>query len=235
MPRHYHPDVPDEMKGAIESFNNTTSGIVDSFALKLNEQPPPSTIFHYTDDLGLRGIIEYGTLRLTDIFYLNDPSELRHGCRPAIELITSAANETQPEIKQLAENIEARLIKGIEQAFRFFTLSFSQDGDDLGQWRAYADNGRGYALGFDGRILQQAFVKPGNNWVTFPVCYSENDLRRIHEEIVHHGLPLISMPREKGLTSDAKNNYMHELLSVFVVSITHAALFFKHKAYSNEK
>jgi Protein of unknown function (DUF2971) len=171
---------------------------------------------------------------LTDIFYLNDPSELRHGCRPAIELITSAANETQPEIKQLAENIEGRLIKGIEQAFRFFTLSFSQDGDDLGQWRAYADNGRGYALGFDGRILQQAFVKPGNNWVTFPVCYSENDLRRIHEEIVHHGLPLISMPREKGLTSDAKNNYMHELLLAFVVSIIHAALFFKHKAYSNE-
>jgi hypothetical protein len=32
---------------------------------------------------------------------------------------------------------------GIEAAGHFFICCFSGDGDDLGQWRAYADDGRG--------------------------------------------------------------------------------------------
>jgi hypothetical protein len=30
-----------------------------------------------------------------------------------------------------------------------FVASFSTDGDSLSQWRAYADDGRGFAIGFD--------------------------------------------------------------------------------------
>jgi hypothetical protein len=34
---------------------------------------PPPIIYHYTNDAGLRGILESGKLWLTDIFDLNDP------------------------------------------------------------------------------------------------------------------------------------------------------------------
>jgi hypothetical protein len=36
----------------------------------------------------------------------------------------------------------------------FFIASFSRARDDLGQWRAYADNGRGYAIGFAPRVFR---------------------------------------------------------------------------------
>jgi Protein of unknown function (DUF2971) len=39
---------------------------------------------------------------------------------------------------------------------KFFALSFSATFDELGQWRAYADDGRGYALGFDTEKLEGA-------------------------------------------------------------------------------
>jgi hypothetical protein len=40
-------------------------------------EEPPHIIYHYTGDVGLRGILETGQLWLTDVYGLNDPSELR--------------------------------------------------------------------------------------------------------------------------------------------------------------
>ena len=45
---------------------------------------------------------------------------------------------------------------GIEQVAHFFVCCFSKAEEDLGQWRAYADNGRGYSIGFDAHMLEQA-------------------------------------------------------------------------------
>jgi hypothetical protein len=49
--------------------------------------------------------------------------------------------------------------EGIENIANFFVCSFSKDGNDLSQWRSYADDGRGYVLGFDTQALEQAFGK----------------------------------------------------------------------------
>ena len=184
-------DLPTEMQKAIEDFNRKTSALLDSFKQQVMSKPTPSTIFQYNNDVGLRGIIESGTLRLTDIFYLNDPSELRHGCQPAIEFITAEESEVRPEIKAFAPYLRARLQSGIEAA-NLFVLSFSEAGNDLAQWRAYADNGHGYALGFDGHILEQAFGKSKLGFATFPVSYSEDKLRHMHRQIIDELCPLIS-------------------------------------------
>ena len=41
-----------------------------------------------------------------------------------------------------------------EAASHFFICCFSGDSDDLGQWRAYDDNGQGFALAFDASEAQ---------------------------------------------------------------------------------
>jgi hypothetical protein len=59
-----------------------------------------------------------------------------------------------------AQQFESFLIDGgIEDAAHYFLGCFSADSDDLGQWRAYADNGRGFGLGFDTGLLEGAYVK----------------------------------------------------------------------------
>jgi hypothetical protein len=104
------------------------------------------------------------------VFHLNDPSELRHGCNPAIEFITANENNAQPEINEFAVRLREMLQRGIDGA-KIFVLSFSEAGNDLAQWRAYADNGRGYALGFDGYNLEEAFKKSTRGSMSFPVHY----------------------------------------------------------------
>ena len=123
----------------------------------------------------------------------------------------------------------------IEGVGHLFVLSFSENGDDLGQWRAYADNGRGYALGFDAHTLEQAFAAQGPGHMTFPVSYDEAELRHMHQEIINQLCPLISLPRGRNLRSEVINEYMSELLILLCLPIIRAALFFKHKAYNNEQ
>jgi len=102
----------------------------------------------------LRGILEGGQLWLTDVFKLNDPSELRHGFSLAGGVLNNKVADSHPAAKQFAKNFAALVQQGaIERSGHLFLCSFSASGDDLGQWRAYADDGRGYALAFDAKML----------------------------------------------------------------------------------
>jgi hypothetical protein len=226
------------MRAALETFSQLAEGVVNKFAQTLEAKAPPATIYHYTNDLGLRGIIETGNLWFSDIFNQNDPSELRHGLLPAIEIMRIEADRVAvPEAKTFSKNLSGMLRGGIEKTAHYFVCCFSTAEDDLGQWRAYADNGRGYALGFDAQLLEQAFVagppKPGR--MTFPITYGEDQLRAMYQKIIAEVLPLISLPRSyAGLSSDGLNSYMSELSTILSLPIVRAALFFKHGAYSNE-
>ena len=70
-------------------------------------QPPPPLIFHYTNDVGLKGILDTGKLWFTDIFDLNDPSELSHGFSHAVTILNGMAAGGPPESKLFAQQFEA--------------------------------------------------------------------------------------------------------------------------------
>jgi len=58
-------------------FDRDAEHIVAGFVRALLSQPVPPIIYHYTNDVGLRGIWITVNSGLSDIFSLNDPSELR--------------------------------------------------------------------------------------------------------------------------------------------------------------
>jgi hypothetical protein len=231
--------VPDDMREATENFYKESEEVVNSFARRLEEEPAPAMIYHYTNDAGLRGIIETGQLWLTDIFNLNDPTELRYGLKPATEIMESEADKGGPEVKQFTKNMAAMLQGGVEKVAHYFVCCFSRTGDDLGQWRAYADNGRGYALGFDGSTLEQAFTRVGTTPIsgpmTFPVTYGDDRLREMQRQIISKVIPLLSAPYGRDLPNGAINKYMSELSVSLSVPLLRSALFFKHKAYTHEQ
>lgn len=232
--------VPRDMQDALDKFNGEAEEIVRSLLQTLDSQEPPPIIYHYTNDLGLRGILETGQLWLTDIFNLNDPSELHHGFSHAIEILRSRAVTGPPECRTFAERFAAFALKGgIRGSAHFFICSFSSCRDDLGQWRAYGDNGRGYVLGFDGKALENGFTKEGEvpipNNCTFHVMYKDAEVRAIHGQLIEKMLDLISLPRGRHLESAAINAYMGELQLCLTMHALRIALFFKHAAYENEK
>jgi DUF2971 family protein len=157
--------------------------------------------------------------------------------QPTINFLRAECRDDRPEIMQFADNVAAMLKQGIEDAGHYFVCCFSAAGDELGQWRAYADNGRGYALGFDANALEQAFATanlPGSGHMSFQVNYDEAQLRDIHKCIVERALPLISLPRYRDFPSGTIDDFMSELLKYLCLHVIQSAFFFKHKVYCNE-
>lgn len=231
------------MQDALDKFSCEAGQITASFLKTLESQKPPPMIYHYTDDVGLRGVLEAGQLWLTDIFNLNDPSELNHGFSNAINVLNSMVANGPPESRKFAEHLTAfAQQRGIQGSAHFFVCSFSSCGDDLGQWRAYADNGRGYALGFDTTALENGFTKGGTPLpntdtytAAFPITYKDAELAKIHRRIIEKMLSLISLPRGRNLQSAAIDSFMTDLSVSLMTHTVNAALFFKHEAYDNER
>jgi hypothetical protein len=232
--------IPRDMAKAIVEYDAEATRILQAFVNMVEAKKPPTVLYHYTNDAGLAGIVESGKFWFSDIFALNDPSELRHGLGIAIDLLKSRAADTRPEIATFASMFERfDLDAGIEAAGHFFICCFSADGDDLGQWRAYADNGQGFALGFDTRSLEDAFTKkkgkPIKQHSTFHVTYDDQELTRIQTALVDMVDPLISLPRTTRVRGNALNAYMMDLLVYHSMDVIRGVMFFKHEAYRNEK
>lgn len=215
--------VPRDMQEALERFNEEAAEIVQSCLAALESQPPPPIVYHYTNDVGLKGILEAGQLWLTDIFSLNDPSELTHGFSVAIKALTSKVASDSVVSEKFAKNFAAFAQQGaISKVAHFFMCSFSSRGDDLGQWRAYADNGRGYAIGFDAKALEEAYTRKGGialpNNSTFHITYNDGQLLGIQTQIVEKMRSLVMLPAGGNLKNAQINVYMSELQMLTVLA-----------------
>src|SRR6266478_1775716 len=237
----HHPSfglVPSDMRDAIIKFYSEAQEIIGSFLTKLESYQPPPLVYHYTDDTGLKGILQSGRIWLTDIFSLNDPSELRHSLSRAATILNEKAAAGPPETKIFATDFGA-LNRALPRSAHYFVCSFSEAGDDLGQWRAYADNGRGYALGFITQALEAAFGKgfeaTTSTMAAFPVTYDDSTLDVIQRQIIERMFALVSLPRGRDLPKEVIAAYIVELSVALAVNVLHAGLFFKHEPYSNER
>src|SRR6202521_4389086 len=148
--------ISPEVRKAQERFTKEAKEVLRLFKEKVEGRTSPGTVHHYTDDVGLSGILETGKLRLSNLFKLNDPSELRHGLSIASDILKTRA--LREPLAKLSADFHSYLETELNTTGHYFVCSFSSDGNDLGQWRAYADNGRGYAHGFDLKRQEKAFA-----------------------------------------------------------------------------
>ncbi|HEY4930886.1 MAG TPA: DUF2971 domain-containing protein [Terriglobales bacterium] len=143
--------------------------------------------------------------------------------------------------QKFTENITAFAESGlVQRVAHLFVCSFSSRPDDLGQWRAYADGAKGYVLGFDGKLLEEAFIRNYDgslirNRSTFHIRYDDNQLREVHNEIVKRMSHLILLPEgRRDLPNGAINAYMNELMLSTLLHLLQVVLSFKHSAYLHE-
>jgi hypothetical protein len=112
-------------------------------------------LYHYTAGSGLIEIIKSGELWSTRAACLNDSSEMLY----PIELLRRKVRErlessVTREIGFLLKELDARLIEPTMGTRGPFVACFSEDGDDLSQWRAYGGGEGGYAIQFDFQHLR---------------------------------------------------------------------------------
>jgi hypothetical protein len=109
-------------------------------------------VWHYTDGVGLLGMLQQRSLWASEAMQLNDTSELRHG-RDLIRGLVGA--EGQGDSREAALH-NLRLFDEDREQIKTFILSASTTGDSLNQWRGYGGDA-GYAVGLDARELLDLF------------------------------------------------------------------------------
>lgn len=107
----------------------------------------PDTIYHYCSPEVAFTILRDRTLWLSSISNLNDYSEIVWAQR--------IIDEQLAEIKDKVPDKDIESLRNLLYLNRglFFICCFSEEGDILSQWRAYAGDGKGVAIGFDPKKL----------------------------------------------------------------------------------
>ncbi|MFY2789336.1 DUF2971 domain-containing protein [Rhodococcus sp. MALMAid1271] len=119
-------------------------------------------LFHYTDPAGFVGIIQSSKLWATNAAFLNDTQEMTFGANLIAAEISLAASRLRHPSRSLAStDAELQKTQAWTQVLSYlqasyspsrvsygpYVVCFSKNGNDLGQWRGYAN--AGYAIGFE--------------------------------------------------------------------------------------
>ncbi len=138
---------------------------------KVFPSKPPEIIYHYTTQKGILGIIPTRSMWATQAHFLNDKNEVFLTFKLLESELSRLVGESQsPHHRSLLNEIRHNL-ENLSQS-HIFTISFCKEGDLLSQWRGYAAQGKGYALGFDLRSLSNIAKK--QNFVAWPCVYNPN-------------------------------------------------------------
>lgn len=173
--------------------------LLDAFwqLFHMQSQISPPYLYHYTNEDGLVGILESGSLWATHMVHMNDPEEMRYGHQLYEDAIVNALQRaTDPEKEFLEKcgehfnqqmNLEASLPAG-------FCASFSTKADDAHQWRNYAANLNGVCLAFDTKVLLDRLSQKLYDRIPTPLFqlvamnYGSADQQRHVEKLVDGGI-----------------------------------------------
>lgn len=233
-----------EAEGLLNSFTNQIPAWIEKDLTAAVNIAPQQTIYHYTDVKGALGILKSGQLWFTERAHLNDPVEIQYGVDIAHELFAIAARSAVTKIPEEATTH----LKGEQvfllRSFGFWIFSFSMDGDDLSQWRSYADDGRGVCLGFSTSALDinelAKLIPTSQTFLQFPVGYKKKDLverLRSHIDDAIKLLEKVDLPsrasyRERyGTALLYERDFFYRLNDLVYAN----SLLFKPDAYENEK
>lgn len=151
--------------------------------------PIPTDIYHYTSAAGLAGILSGSSIYGTHMAYLNDAEEMVYGLEISREIfapgsgIMTAAAVNDPKyvrsIRDVLSRLQSEVAANLTDRRRYpFVSCFSAKGDQLSQWRGYADDG-GYAIRFDGKLLRRSIWRELENGESKPDPFT--DVREIYD------------------------------------------------------
>jgi len=204
----------------------------------------PEMLWHYTNADSLESILTTKSIYSTQFNYLNDPSEIKLFARIA-QHIASQRSKDLPTIKEneLIETPEQykaawwNIIKDLDEILisnPICVTCFSESNDLLGQWQAYADNCKGYAIGISTEWLNNQTISEGFPFRLLKVIYHPKEqiklISRVLDLVIDEASSILSEVEEKDLEETL--NLMIDLIRKLAAEISPIV---KHPAYSDER
>jgi hypothetical protein len=142
----------------------------------LGNRDLPPILYHYTSQLGLKGMLNTKTIWASKIHYLNDSKEFalaldltRRELKKRISDATSPGDRSRLEL--LLDTIHT--IAGVNTC----VCCFSELDDDLSQWRGYGGGDAGFSVGFTREWFTR--VKETLGLSLSPCIYDPEDQQRL--------------------------------------------------------
>ena len=139
------------LKLIVSSLLKNTKVLKEKVKMEVyNRTDEKHIVYHYCSVDTFLNIIKYKKLWLSDSHYMNDSTEGIWIDKLVKETITEFIKDN-PKNKTQLDALEVAYNK-LGHSKHYF-ISFSKDGDVLSQWRAYADDGYGVAIGFQSGLF----------------------------------------------------------------------------------
>ena len=152
--------------------------------IQLIGKAPPAILSHYTNGNALIEIIKTGRLFSTQISCVNDTTEYSY----SVNMLHTAFKRVRPSVAGqpdavfLLDYIDNNISTGTSTS-EWFVTCFTQNRDDLSQWRAYGNGENGYSLGFNCGGITANIMH--NKCLLAPVQYDPAIHTRITDAVAH--------------------------------------------------
>lgn len=126
-----------------------------------SDKAVPAVLYHYTSREGLLGILKSGSLWASSCMFMNDIKEFSHASNMLKDAASVRSSRSSDWLHRQLLNHAQTLDTALDLRKQIAICSMSEDGDLLGQWRAYGRPGDSYAIGFDGLALAKELQRQG--------------------------------------------------------------------------
>jgi Protein of unknown function (DUF2971) len=194
----------------------------------------PDTLYHYTDAGGLIGIIDSKTLWATDARYLNDTLEVEYARRLVRDVLEDKRDSQPSEVVREFLESAIETFNPYEALYCVFVACFCEEGDLLSQWRAYADRGAGYSIGFNSGALFNHPKSVSENRMLRKVEYDEDEQVRLLRELVEAICGTLDA-ETSGMGLIQANGFIYDACRLLRELLTEYLACFKHPGFKEEQ
>lgn len=111
-------------------------------------------VYHYCSAETALAILSRKTLRFGDATCMNDGEEIIWADKQVKKAVSRLRDrdDIPDELPAISKSFAGKFLIEWDRCVKIskqFLSCFSKDGDSLSQWRAYADNAKGFSIGFD--------------------------------------------------------------------------------------
>ena len=211
-----------------------------------NELPP--LLYHYTTQSSLLGIMKDKSIRATNIFFLNDSLEFKYAADIVKEVISPAfeslplrnryaltglfGGETPPDDPGKEPEYRKRdFLEGIYRVIddfewdEIYVSSFTEEGDQLSQWRGYCPGGNGFSIGL--RTSELVNQMKQQDFILAKCIYERERQKEIIRNIINYAVN--RLPEAQG------SKGMISLISDTLRSLIPTIPTLKHESFHEEK
>ena len=208
---------------------------------KILDNDKNCTIYHYTKPEKLLNILSGGTIRFSNVLYLNDKEEVAYSYKLIVNMIDEFKDlelnsELFDKIKTHFSNRYKYIVDGsndFENKLEYFTTSFSTDSDSLTLWNNYAKGKSytGYNIGFDKKKLISEMTGGGYLPIYGSVIYDkQKQIKIIHAIFKKWNMLFERASKAKKSNKVKLFDIMFELIDILSI----VSIFFKNPQFKNE-